>query len=63
MGTFKTIHVRKFQNERYFPAGTWRKYNVASTSMQRHELYRYVFLMSLYENHNTATDSVIRMAA
>ena len=35
-----------------FPAGTWRKYNVASTSMQRHDVAstlrrRYIYVMCL----------------
>ena len=29
---------------RYIPAGTWRKYNVASTSMQRHDVEATLYL-------------------
>ena len=51
----KDVHI-------LFPAGTWRKYNVASTLMQRHDVAstlrrRYIFVMCLpgYESEQESS--------
>ena len=36
--------LQQIPKEDYFPAGTWRKYNVASTSMQRHDVASTLYL-------------------
>ena len=47
------IHIQAIlKSKNYYPAGTWRKYNVASTSMQRHDVTstlrrRYIYVMCL----------------
>ena len=46
------VSVINRQTYRQYPAGTWRKYNVASTSMQRHDVAstlkrRYIYVMCL----------------
>ena len=57
----KTLHTRTVcfvtaSVHRYVPAGTWRKYNVASTSMQRHDAWRkYNVASTSMQRHDVAS--------
>ena len=43
-----------------YPAGTWRKYNVASTSMQRHDVASTLRRRYIYVIYNVASTSMQR---